>query len=432
MPYGHQWVDDDDIAAVAEVLRGEYLTTGPKVREFEEAFAAYVGAKYAVAVSSGTAALHAAAFAAGFGPGDEVITTPITFVATANCILYRGATPVFADIAPRTYNIDPEQVAKKITPRTKALIPVHFAGQPCDLDAIHDIARQHGLTVIEDAAHALGAEYKGRRIGGLSDLTIFSFHPVKHITTGEGGMVTTNSRELYEKLLMFRNHGIIREPGKWTALTDNSGTGGMALSFHRPGPGDLAPDSTGQAIPPVFRGTADRLETVPSWYYEVQFLGYNYRMSDIHAALGLSQLKKADKFLVRRREIAGIYNQAFASLPGLIIPYQAPWADSSWHIYVLQVDEKRAGITRDELFARLRGQGIGANLHYIPVYRHPLYQKLAIDPAGYPAAEAFYRRAITLPLFPAMTPAEVERVIDAIRLAMLEGNKNSSVKVDDK
>lgn len=419
IPYGHQWIDEDDIAAVAEVLRSDYLTTGPKVREFEEAFAAYVGAKYAVAVSSGTAALHAAAFAAGFGPGDEVITTPITFVATANCILYRGATPVFADIDPRTYNIDPEQVARRITPRTKAIIPVHFTGQPCDLGAIYDIARQHGLTVIEDAAHALGAEYKGRRIGGLSDLTIFSFHPVKHITTGEGGMVTTNSWELYERLLMFRNHGMTREPEKWIGWEENT----VSLYPH----GNVTSCGTDSPGSGSRAGRAEAPEC--PWYYEVQLLGYNYRLSDIHAALGLSQLKKADKFLVRRREIAGIYNQAFAGLPGLTTPYQAPWAASSWHIYVLQVDAGQAGISRNELLIRLRDQGIGANLHYIPVYRHPLYRSLALNPSDYPAAETFYRRAITLPLFPAMTPAEVDRVIEATRLAVLEGNENSPTKV---
>lgn len=387
LPYGRQWIEEDDIAAVVEVLRSNYLTTGPKVREFEEAFASYVGAKYAVAVSSGTAALHAAAFAAGIGPGDEVITTPLTFVATASCILYRGAEPVFADIDPRTYNIDPAQVAARITPRTKAVIPVHFTGQPCDLDTLHHLAHRHGLTVIEDAAHALGATYKGRRVGGLSDLTIFSFHPVKHITTGEGGMVTTNSAQFYEKLLMFRNHGLTRKPENWVFLAGNA----------------KEQDKGGG----------------PSWYYEVQFLGFNYRLTDLQAALGLSQLRKADRFLTRRREIAQIYQEAFANLEGILPPYQAPEGCSAWHLYVLQVDEERAGLSRDELLQALQAAGIGVNLHYIPVYRHPLYAHQGYNnPALYPEAENFYRRALTLPLFPAMGRQEIERVINGVQRAL--------------
>ncbi|AOQ23404.1 UDP-4-amino-4-deoxy-L-arabinose--oxoglutarate aminotransferase [Moorella thermoacetica] len=402
IPYGRQWIDEDDIAAVVEVLRSDWLTTGPKVKEFEEAFATYVNAEYAVSFSSGTAALHAAAFAAGFGPGDEVITTPITFVATANCILYMGATPVFADIDPRTYNIDPEQVARKVTPRTKAVIPVHFAGQPCDLDAIHQVAREHGLVVIEDAAHALGAEYKGKRIGGLSDMTIFSFHPVKHITTGEGGMVTTNSRQLYEKLVMFRNHGITREREKWRVWRENIGT------------------NADQYISPQ-NGFGNSKLAAP-WYYEVQFLGYNYRLSDIQAALGLSQLKKADYFLKCREAIAKAYNQGFAHLPGIIIPYQRDEVRSSWHLYVIQVNERTAGFNRDELFIFLRERNIGVNIHYIPVYRQPLYHHLGYCSQDFPGAEGYYHRTLTLPLFSGMKEEEIARVVSTVTQALKHGD----------
>ncbi|MGD0153009.1 MAG: UDP-4-amino-4,6-dideoxy-N-acetyl-beta-L-altrosamine transaminase [Thermacetogeniaceae bacterium] len=385
IPYAHQWIEEDDIAAVAEVLRSDWLTCGPKVAEFERSFASYVGASYAVAVSSGTAALHAAAFAAGIGPGDEVITTPLTFAATANCALYRGGIPVFADIDPRTYNIDPQSIEPRITARTRAIIPVHFAGQPCDLEAIHRLAQRHGLTVIEDAAHALGATYDGRRIGGLSDLTIFSFHPVKQITTGEGGMVTTNAQELYDKLLMFRSHGLTRDAGKWRHPSEPS-----------------------------------------PWYYEVQFLGYNYRLTDIQAALGISQLKKADRFLARRRVIVSQYNEAFADLPVIITPVEAAKAQSAWHLYVIQLAEN-APDSRDKLCRHLKDSGIAANLHYIPLYRHPLYAGLSTRhqaPPGqspdrrwlqeYPETERYYRRALTLPLFPAMTDADVSRVVEAV------------------
>lgn len=378
LPYARQWVEEDDIAAVCEVLRGDWLTTGPAVAEFEREFARRVGAAYAVAVSSGTAALHAACAAAGVGRGDEVITSPLTFAASANCALFLGARPVFADVDPRTYNISPEEIEKKITPQTKAVIPVHFTGQPCDLDPIHALARRHNLTVIEDAAHALGAEYKGRPVGGLSDLTIFSFHPVKHITTGEGGMVTTNDEETYRWLLLFRNHGITRDRRE-------------LVEDHGP------------------------------WYYEMQDLGYNYRLTDIQAALGLSQLKKLDRFLKRRREIAARYSEAFAALPEVEVPYQAPYAASAWHLYVLALRPERLRKSRREIFEALRAENIGVNVHYFPVYRHPYYRWLG-DPDscslhGFycPHAEEIYRRIITLPLFPAMTDGDVEDVVRAVQ-----------------
>jgi len=288
LPYGHQHIDDDDVRAVIEVLRSDWITTGPKVAEFEEAFAECVGAKYAVSFSSGTAALHGAAFAAGLGPGDEAITTPMTFCATANCVVYQGARPVFADVCPDTLNIDPDDVARRITSRTKAIFPADYAGHPADLDPILELADRHGLVVIEDACHALGAEYKGRRVGSISHLTVFSFHPVKHITTGEGGMVTTDDAELARRLRMFRNHGI---------------------------------DSD-----------ARRRQAEGQWYYEMVALGYNYRLTDIGCALGLSQLKKLEHNLVRRRQIAQRYTEVFAMMPEIrplaVFLDRAP----AWHL----------------------------------------------------------------------------------------------------
>ncbi|MGB9804664.1 UDP-4-amino-4,6-dideoxy-N-acetyl-beta-L-altrosamine transaminase [Desulfofundulus sp.] len=377
LPYARQWIEEDDIEAVTRVLRGDWLTTGPTLAEFEKQFAARVGARYAVAYSSGTAALHAACFAAGVGRGDEVITSPITFVASANCALYLGAKPVFADIDPRTYNIDPVEIEKKITPHTKAVIPVHFTGQPCDLETIHALAQKHNLVVIEDACHALGAEYKGHPIGCLSDMTVFSFHPVKHITTGEGGMVTTNSDELYQWLLLFRNHGITRD---------------RELMVEDQGP----------------------------WYYEMLDVGFNYRLTDIQAALGLSQLRKLDRFLARRREIALTYNEAFADLPEVEVPYQAPYGRSSWHLYVLALNLDLLRVGRREVFEALRAENIGVNVHYMPVYRHPYYRWLG-DPdscslSGFYCvhAEELYERIITLPLYPAMNDGDVRDVITAV------------------
>ena len=372
IPYGRQWIDDDDIKAVIEVLKSDYLTTGPKIEEFEEKFAAYVGAKYAVAVANGTAALHAACFSAGISPGDEVITTPITFAASANCVLYQGGKPVFADVDPETYNISVEEIKKKITKKTAAVIPVHFSGQPCDMEEIYEIARENNLIVIEDAAHALGATYKGEKIGNcrFSDMTVFSFHPVKHITTGEGGMITTNDKELYEKLKLFRTHGITKEPDRYIRKTDES------------------------------------------WYHEQQFLGYNYRMTDIQAALGISQLKKSDEFLKRRREIARIYNQKLAEIEWIKLPYQETDRESSWHLYVIQVDEEKLGKSRKDVFNHLRSKGIGVQVHYIPVYWHPYYQELGYEIGLCPEAESVYKKIISLPIFPGMTKEEIRRILN--------------------
>ncbi len=371
LPYGHQWIDEDDIQAVVDVLRSDYLTTGPKIAEFEQAFAKYVGAKYAIAVSNGTAALHAAVFAAGIGPGDEVITTPITFAASANCALYLGGRPVFADIDPDTYNIDPQEIRKKITKKTKVIIPVHFTGQPVNLDEIHAIAKEHHLTVIEDAAHALGATYKGKQIGGLSDLTTFSFHPVKQITTGEGGMITTSNEEYYRKLSLFRTHGITRDR-------------------------ELMLEDDGE------------------WYYEQLELGYNYRLTDFQAALGLSQLRKLENFLKRRKEIARRYHEAFKKIPGLILPYQAEQTGSSWHLYVIQINSEVTAIDRNKFFKSLRSRNIGVNVHYLPVYHHPFYRRLGYPGNLCPNAEQFYQRAVTLPLFPGMRDRDVDDVIETV------------------
>ena len=366
IPYGRQWIDEDDIQAVADVLRGDYITTGPKASEFEKAVCDYTGAKYAVAIANGTAALHAACFAAGIQQGDEVITTPMTFAASANCVLYCGGTPVFADIRPDTYNIDPEEIRKKITDKTKAVIAVHYTGQPCEMDEIHEIAREHHLMVIEDAAHALGADYKGRKAGCISDMTTFSFHPVKHITTGEGGMITTNDKKLYEKLKLFRSHGITREEH---LMNRNEG----------------------------------------GWYYEQLDLGYNYRITDIQCALGISQLKKLDKFVARRKELVKRYNEAFQNTAGIICPQQMEGCNSSWHLYVVQVHNRK------EVFDKLRAAGIQVNVHYIPVYKHPYYQQHGYQTECCPNAEHLYEHIISLPLYAGLTDEQQNYVIEQIK-----------------
>lgn len=375
LPYGKQWIEEDDIDAVIKVLKSDYLTTGPTIACFEQEVAEYVGAKHAVAFSNGTAALHAACFAAGVSEGDEVITTPITFAASANCIRYVGGTVVFADIKEDTYNIDPLEIERNITPMTKAIIPVHFTGQPVQLDEIHAIAKKHNLIVIEDAAHALGAEYKGKKIGALSDMTMFSFHPVKHITTGEGGVITTNNEHFYKKLLQFRTHGITRNlkslPGK-------------------DGP----------------------------WYYDMQFLGYNYRMTDIQAALGISQMSKLDGFVARRREIAKMYNEAFKGSKLIITPKQHLEGSSSWHLYIIQLNLAKINATRKDIFEALIVQNIGVNVHYIPVHTLSYYQELGYKKGSMPKAEELYEAIITLPLFPKMSNVDVQDVIQAVTMVL--------------
>ncbi len=372
LPYGHQWIDDDDVRAVTEVLRSEWITQGPLVHAFEQVVAQYCHARYAVAFSSGTAALHGAAFAAGIITGSEIITTPITFVADGNCALYQGGRVKLADIQPTTYNIDPQCIIKTITRKTKAIIPVDFAGQPCDIDEINELAHDHGCCVIEDAAHALGAEYKGKKIGALSDMTTLSFHPVKAITTGEGGMVLTENEEYYDRLQMFRTHGITKDPKK---LRKNGG----------------------------------------AWYYEMQELGYNYRLTDIQCALGVSQCKKLDRFIQRRREIAQRYNNAFKDLPEIVTPYEKQDVTSAYHIYVIQLQLEKLRVDRKTVFDALRAENIGAQVHYIPVHYHPYYQQNVKYKIGdFPFAERYYERAITLPLFPRMGEHDIEDVVEAV------------------
>ena len=368
IPYGHQQIDGSDIAAVARVLKSDWITQGSAVEQFEQAIARYCKVKYAVAFSSGTAALHGAYAVAGIGPGDEVITTPMTFAATANAIVYCGGKPVFADIQEDTPNIDPEEIKKKITKRTKALAPVDFAGHPAELDSIKKIAREHNLFVIEDAAHALGSEYNGKKVGSFSDMTIFSFHPVKAITTGEGGMIVTERKDFYERLMAFRNHGIIKKPGK--------------------GP----------------------------WYYEIQTPGYNFRLTDMQCALGLSQFKKLDKFVQRRREIVRQYNQAFRNVPGLMLPIEKAYAKSAYHLYPIRLRLELLKTGRRKIFEALREKGLGVQVHYIPLHLHPFYKKtFGYKKGDFPNAERYYERTISIPLFPGMTHAQARYVIKTIR-----------------
>ena len=372
IPYGRQWVDEDDIRAVVEVLRSDWLTTGPQVERFEAAVAGFVGARHAVAVANGTAALHAATFAAGLGPGDEVIVPAMTFAASANCVVYQGGVPVFADVDRSTLLLDPAAVEALITPRTRAIIAVDYAGQPCDYEPLGEIARRHGLLLIDDAAHAIGASDKGRTVGTLADLNTFSFHPVKHITTGEGGAVTTDDPELARRLRTFRNHGI---------TTD-----------HR------------------------QREQQGSWFYEMVALGYNYRLTDLQCALGLSQLRKLPNWLVRRREIARSYDEAFAISAAVEPLGVRPGVTHAYHLYVVRLKLDRLGVDRAAVFSRLRADAIGVNVHYIPVHLHPFYrERFGTRPGMCPVAEEAYEQIVSLPIFPAMSGEDVGRVIDAVR-----------------
>jgi perosamine synthetase len=371
LPYGRQSIDEGDIQAVLETLRSDWLTTGPKVAQFEEGLAAWVGAKYAVSFSSGTAALHAAAFTAGLQPGDEAITSPLTFAATANCVLYQGATPVFADVLEDTLNIDPEQAGTKITARTRAILPVDYAGHPADLDPILQLAERHGLVVIEDACHALGAEYRGRRVGSVAHMTVFSFHPVKHLTTGEGGMVTTNNPVFAETLRRFRNHGISSD--------------------------------------------ARQRQSAGQWHYEMVSLGFNYRLTDIACALGHQQMKKLEANLARRRQIAARYTAEFGNLRGVLSPQTRPDVNPAWHLYPIRLDLNKLSAGRPEVFQALRAENIGVNVHYIPVHSHPYYRdRFGYKGGEYPVAEAAYECLISLPLFHGMTDDDIEDVVRAL------------------
>lgn len=372
IPYGKHCIEQDDIDAVVAALQEDYIATGPGIGKFEEEFAEYVGAKYAVAVSSGTAALHACCFAIGIEEGDEVITTPFTFAASANCVLYCGGTPIFADIDINTYNIDPNEIEKKITPNTKAVIPVHFAGQPCDMEKIHYVAGKYGLKVIEDAAHASGAEYYGKKIGSLSDMTIFSFHPVKHMTTCEGGMIATNDEELYKKLKGFRAYCLTKDYEQMKDKTD--------------GP----------------------------WHYEIQGLGYNYRISDVMCALGRSQLKKLDRFVAKRREVAARYNDELKDVEGIILPYQKDGCNSSWHLYTIQIEDNR----RLEVYTKMKEAGIGIDVHYLPVYKHPYYQENGYRDVCCPNAEKVYSQILSIPIFYKLSYEQQTYVINTIKNIM--------------
>jgi len=372
LPYGRQWVDEDDIQAIIGVLRSDWLTTGPMVEEFEKAFGETVHAKEAIAVSSGTAALHAAMYAIGIGPGDEVIVPAMTFAATANCVIFQGGTPLFADVDPDTLLLDPNQVVARITPRTKAIIAVDYAGQPCDYDALRAIAHKHGLVLVGDACHALGGAYKGRPVGSLADLSVFSFHPVKHITTGEGGMITTDDPQLARRMRIFRNHGI--------------------TSDHR------------------------QREQQGSWFYEMVDLGFNYRFTDIQCALGLSQLRKLPAWVSRRQEIARRYDAEFGMIPAVKPLGVREDVSHAYHLYVIRLDTTQLLVKRAEVYAALRAEGIGVNVHYIPVHLHPFYrQRFGTGPGDCPIAETAYEQIVSLPIFSAMSDQDVEDVIKAVR-----------------
>jgi len=372
LPYGTQWLDDDEINEVVDALRSDWITTGPKMRLFEQKFREFKGTKYAVSVNSGTAALHICTSCLDINPGDEVITTPFTFVASANCVVYRGGTPILADIKKDTYNIDPDEIKKKITSKTKAIIPVHFAGQPCDMDEICEIAEENNLFIIEDAAHAIDAEYKRKKIGKISDLTTFSFHPVKNMTTAEGGMVTTDDDEFYDKLLMFRTHGISRDAVK---------------RFGKEG----------------------------GFYYDMQYLGFRYNLSELHSALGIHQLDKLESFQKRRREIVKLYNREFQSFKEITIPYVKEEVIHSWHLYVIQLNLEKLKVDRDQIFKAFRAENIGVNVHYIPVHYHSYYrEKFGLHKGILPNVEWLYPRVLTLPIHAKMNNDDVYSVINAL------------------
>ena len=374
--YGHQYIDDSDIQAVVDVLKSDYLTQGPAVERFEQEICRITGAKYCVAVSNATAGLHIALIALGLVAGTEGITTPNTFLSSSNCMIYNGIKPVFADIDSRTYNIDPTEIEKQITDKTKLIIPVHFAGLPCDMEKISQISKKNRLFVIEDAAHAIGSQYAdGSYVGNCkySDMTVFSFHPVKTITTGEGGAVTTNDEKLYNKLVMLRNHGTTKDP---------------RLLRADPGP----------------------------WYYEMQMLGFNYRMTDLQGALGYSQLQKLSFFKARRREIVTKYNNAFAKIKYLTTPYEPENISSCFHLYVTKIDFKILGKSRTKVMQELREKGVGTQVHYIPVPTQPYYKdKLGYRNGDYPKAESYYEKELSLPLYPGMSDADTDLVIDAVK-----------------
>lgn len=369
IPYGKQWINDDDINEVVSVLKSDWITTGPKIKEFEDAICAYIGCEYCITVSSGTSALDIAVQSLDLPKGSEIITTPFTFVATSNAIIYNGLKPVFADICNDTFNIDPEEIRSKITKDTKAIIYVDYAGQPCDIKAIKEIADEFDLYMIEDACHAIGAKYGDKKVGNFADLTIFSFHPVKHITTGEGGAVVTDNDVLYERLLLLRNHGIDKD-------------------------------------------AQDRYGPNASWAYDMKCLGRNYRITDFQAALGISQLKKLDNFIEKRSSLVSMYGTLLDDVDLIQLPVVKNDIKPAWHLYTILLDRT---IDRDEFFKYMRSANIGVNLHYIPVYRHSYYvNNFKFNSNDFPVTEDVFNRIITLPLFPGMTVKEIEYVVDSI------------------
>ncbi len=371
IPYSHQFIDEDDVEAVKKALVSDWMTQGPAVKKFEEDLAVYCGAKYAVAVSNGTAALQAAYFAIDIKSGDEIITSPLTFAATSNAAIWQGAKPIFSDID-ESGNIDPDLIEEKITKKTKAIVAVDYAGLPCNLDALRKIAQKHNLFLIEDAAHSLGAEYNGVKVGNIADLTTFSFHPVKSITTGEGGAITTNNKDFYEKLLIFRSHGITKDQ---TRFVNKS---------HGP------------------------------WYHEMQELGLNYRLTDIQAALGSSQLKKLPDFLKKRNEIGMRYNKDLAGISNLVLPLITKNCFSSRHLYPILLTGKLQE-KRGEVFEFLQKNGVGVQVHYIPVYWHPYYEKLGYEKGICPKAEEWYKSEISIPIYPSLDAANQSVVISTLK-----------------
>lgn len=372
--YGRQWIEEDDIKAVEDVLRSDFITCGPKIDELERELCRFTGAKYAVMVNSGTSALHCACIAAGIGPGDEVITTPLTFAASANCALYCGAKPVFADIDTETYNIDPLSIREHITENTKAVVAVDYTGQAVKIDEIRQLCKEYDLIFIEDAAHSIGTKYKGKQVGSLADMTTFSFHPVKTITGGEGGAILTNDEKLYKKLALARTHGITHDSS-------------LMSEEQKEGP----------------------------WYYEQISLGYNYRLTDFQAALILSQLGKIDRFAKRRKEIVQRYDEAFSSVPEIFVQKEIPESDTCRHLYVIRLNLNMLTCTRREFFDAMSAENIQCQVHYIPVYWFPYYRELGYDRGLCPNAEKVYSGIMSLPLYPKMTDKDVEDVICAVK-----------------
>lgn len=372
LSYGRQYIDEADIKAVTDVLQSDFLTCGPKITEFEKKLCEVTGAKYAVACSNGTAALHIAAMAAGIGAGDEAIVSSITFAASSNCILYCGGTPVFADINPDTYNIDPTDIKRKITDKTKAIVAVDFTGQAVELDEIRAICAEHHLILIEDAAHAIGTTYNGKPVGSIADMTTFSFHPVKTVTAGEGGAVTTNDEALYKKLLLYRSHGITRDMNQMVNKTDDP------------------------------------------WYNEQVDLGYNYRMTDFQAALVNSQLDKLSIFQKRRKEIVAMYNEAFSKIPELQVQKEIPESDTTRHLYILRLKLDKLTCNRREFFDAMVAENICPQVHYLPVYWHSYYEKLGYKHGLCPNAEDYYMSVMSIPLYYSLTDSDVHDVIAAV------------------